>query len=402
MAPAPGGGRTRLLAILIATTALGPISLNIFIPSMPGLQAALDTDYATVQLVLTLYLVGLAGAQLIHGPLSDRYGRRPVMLGGLALHLVGSVACLAAPTIEVLIAGRVVQAVGGCVGLVVGRAVVRDLFDRERTAAVLATIIMAMMVAPMLGPTIGGFLDVWFGWRAPFAFILLAGGLVTAAVFLWLPETLAEPAASPGFASILPDFAALLRRRVFCGYAFQVAFTAFTFLGFLGGAPYALVNLLDRPASDYGLFFIPIAATYIAGNFVASRISARVGIDRMISLGTLITIFGATIGVALHLTGEASSLALFGPMVVIGFGHGFCVSNGLAGAVSVDPRLAGSAAGLSGFLQMALGAVGTSLVGSLMADSIGPIAFIVLAGTLMAGTAHVLGVLTARPAALAA
>ena len=399
MAAPSAGGKGTLLAILIAATALGPLSFNIFIPSMPGLQAAFATDYGTVQLVLTLYLVGLAGAQLVHGPLSDRFGRRPVMLAGLALHLAGSLACLLAPTIGLLIAGRVIQAVGGCVGLVVGRAVVRDLFDRERTASVLATIIMAMMVAPMLGPTIGGFLDVWFGWRAPFAFILLVGGLLSAATFRWLPETLARPAAGTGFATILPDFAALLRRRLFCGYAFQVGCTALTFMAFLGGAPYAVVKILGRPASDYGLYFIPIAASYIAGNFVASRISGRVGIDRMITVGTLVTIGGGSLGVGFHLAGEVSVLALFGPMTVIAFGHGFCVSNGLAGAVSVDPRLAGSAAGLSGFLQTALGAVGASLVGSLMADGMAPIAFTVLAGTLLAAAAHSWGVLTARPAA---
>lgn len=398
MPPALRGGTTPLLAILVAATALGPLSFNIFIPSMPGLQAAFGVDYGTVQLVITFYLVSLAGAQLIHGPLSDRFGRRPVMMGGLALHLVGTTACLFAPTIGLLIAGRVIQAVGGCVGLVVGRAIVRDLFDRERTAAILATITTAMMVAPMLGPTIGGFLDVWFGWRAPFVFILAMGVLLTASTFRWLPETLAQPTAGIGFAAILRDFRMLLGQRLFCGYAFQIAATAMTFMAFVGGAPYATVHILGRPASDYGLFFIPIAAAYMAGNFIAARLSSRVGIDRMITVGILITIAGGALGVGFHLAGEVSALAVFAPTAVIAFGQGFCVPNGLAGAVSVDPRLAGAASGLAGFLQMAVGAIGSSLAGNLMGDSIGPMAFIMLAGTLLAASAHAWGVLTRRPA----
>jgi len=398
MPATPRGGTASLLAILIAATALGPLSLNIFIPSMPGLQTAFGADYGTVQLVLTLYLVGLAGAQLVHGPLSDRFGRRPVMLGGLALHLVGSVACLLAPTIGWLIAGRLVQAVGGCVGMVVGRAIVRDRFDRERTASILAYITMAMMVAPMLGPTLGGFLDVWFGWRSSFAFVLAAGVLLSAATFKWLPETLPQPAQGAAFHTILPDFGRLLRQRVFCGYSLQIAGTALSFMAFVGGAPYVTVRLLERPPSDYGLYFIPIAAAYIVANFAAARISPRLGIDRSITLGVLITVVGAVVGVALHLGGPPSMWTYFGPMALIAFGHGFCLPTGFAGAVSVEPRLAGAAAGLSGFLQMSIGAATSFVVGSLMADDAGPMLFAVLVGTLAAAVAHVGGVLTAtRP-----
>ncbi|MBE0532373.1 MAG: multidrug effflux MFS transporter [Rhodospirillales bacterium] len=392
----PRGGTASLLAVLIAATALGPLSLNIFIPSMPGLLTAFDTDYGTVQLVLTLYLVGLAGAQLVHGPLSDRFGRRPVMLGGLALHLVGSVACLVAPTIGWLIAGRLVQAVGGCVGMVVGRAIVRDRFDRDRTASILAYVTMAMMVAPMLAPTIGGFLDVWFGWRSSFAFVFGVGVLLTAATFRWLPETLPQPAEGGGFHTILPDFGRLLRQRAFCGYSLQIACTALTFLAFLGGAPYVTVRLLDRQPSDYGLFFIPIAGAYIIANFAAARLSPRLGIDRMITLGVLITVAGGVAGAALHLAGLNSMWTYFGPMTVIAFGHGFCLPTGFAGAVSVEPRLAGAAAGLTGFLQMATGATASYIVGSLMTDSAGPMVFAVLIGTLGATAAHVGGVLMAK------
>lgn len=391
-------GTASLLAILIAATALGPLSLNIFIPSMPGLQTAFGADYGTVQLVLTLYLVGLAGAQLIHGPLSDRFGRRPVMLGGIGLHLVGSVACLVAPTVGWLIAGRLVQAIGGCVGMVVGRAIVRDRFDRERTASILAYVTMAMMVAPMVGPTIGGFLDVWFGWRSSFAFVLVVGILLVAATYRWLPETRAAGGDVRGFRTILPDFGRLLRERVFCGYSLQIAGTALTFMSFASAAPYVVVRLLDRPASDYGLGFIPIAGAYMAANLLSARISPKIGIDRMITIGVLITVTGALGGVALYLIGPLSRLTVFGPMTLIAFGHGFCLPTGFAGVVSVDPRLAGAAAGLSGFLQMATGAAASLVIGNLMAETAGPMVYAILAGTLAALAAHVGGVLTARPA----
>ncbi len=396
MAAAPRRGTASLLAVLIAATALGPLSLNIFIPSMPGLQMAFSADYGTVQLVLTLYLVGLAGAQLIHGPLSDRFGRRPVMLGGLALHLFGSMACLVAPTIGWLIAGRLVQAVGGCVGMVVGRAIVRDRFDRDRTASILAYITMAMMVAPMLAPTLGGFLDVWFGWRSSFAFVLIAGIILAAATYKWLPETLAQPAEGGGFHTILPDFGRLLRHRAFCGYSFQIAGTALTFLSFVGSAPYVTVRLLDRSPSDYGLYFISIAAAYIVANFAAAHISPRLGIDRTITLGVMISVTGAAAGAALYLAGSNSMWTYFGPMTMIAFGHGFCLPTGFAGAVSVDPRRAGAAAGLTGFLQMATGAAASYVVGSLMTTSATPMVAAVLIGTLCAAAAHVGGVLMAK------
>ncbi|MEQ9174241.1 MAG: MFS transporter, partial [Alphaproteobacteria bacterium] len=163
------------LAILVATTATGPLALNIFHPSMPGLVAVFDTSYAMVQLTLTLYLLAMAFSQLVYGPLADRYGRRITMLWGLGLYVAGSIMATVAPTLPLLLAGRVVQAAGGIAGMVIARAMVRDLYDRERSAGVIAYITMAMVVAPMLAPTIGGFLDVHLGWRSSFAFVAIFG-----------------------------------------------------------------------------------------------------------------------------------------------------------------------------------------------------------------------------------
>ena len=385
-----------LLAILIAATALGPMTLNIFIPSMPGLQADFDATYGTAQLTLSFYLVGLAGAQLIHGPLSDRYGRRPVMIGGLALQVVGTLACLFAPTIGLLIAGRLVQAVGGCVGMVVGRAIVRDRFDRERTASMLAYITMAMVVAPMLAPTIGGFLDNLYGWRASFIFVLLSSLIVLAIIFRWLPETLAVKSTGNAFLSIPRDFALLLRQWEFCGYAFQLSFNSIIFLAFLSGAPYVVVEILNLTPGDYGLYFIPIVAIYMVGNFISARISPRVGIDRMISLGCVFIVAGAAYGLVMDLMGIVSVLSVFGPMGIISIGHAFCIPNGMAGAVSADPKMAGAAAGLTGFLQMATGAAASFVVGTMMTDSPTPLVVAMFIGAVLATAAHFIGLAKKR------
>ena len=379
------------LAILIAVTAVGPAALNVFLPSMPGLQRAFDTDYATVQLCLTLYLVGLAVAQLVYGPLSDRFGRRPVLLAGLSVFLAGSLACVLAPNIWMLIGGRVVQAVGGCAGVVIGRAIVRDLYERERAASMLAYITMAMVVAPMLAPTIGGFLDVWFGWRAGFVFLIGFGGIVLAAALVCLHET-HHPRARPATAGgPLTGAGRLLASRAFQGYAVHLAFTTGLFIAFIGSAPYVMVELMGRPPSEYGLYFMTAAASYMAANFIAGRISPRFGVDRMIAVGATICLVGA-VGLALAtVVSTLDPVTLFVWVAIMSFGQGLSIPNGIAGAISVDPRRVGTAAGISGFLQMAVGAGLSYLVGALLADTPAPMVAVMLAAAMVASLAHVWG-----------
>jgi DHA1 family bicyclomycin/chloramphenicol resistance-like MFS transporter len=348
--------------ILVAISALGPLALNIFMPSMPGLARQFGVDYGMVQLTLTLYLIGLGVAQLIYGPLSDRYGRRPVLLCGLALYLVGSLLSTLAPSIAVLILGRMLQAIGGCSGLVLGRAIIRDLYDRERSAAMIGYVSMAMSLAPMLAPAIGGYLDTLFGWRASFAFCSLIGAVILGWVALALPETLAERG-SPGFGALLRSYAGLIRSPVFCGYALQTAFTSGVFFAFIAGAPFVVVTVLGLPPSSYGLWFVVVSLGYLAGNFLTGRFSVRFGIDRMIAAGAITGLLGIT---ALAVTGWFGLLtlpAIFLPMAVVGLANGLTLPNGTAGAVSVNPRAAGTAAGLSGALQMLVGAGAAVVVG---------------------------------------
>lgn len=351
------------IAVLVAISALGPLALNIFMPSMPGLAVQFGVDYGTVQLTLTLYLIGLGVAQLVYGPLSDRHGRRPVLLWGLSLFLAGSLICTLASSIEALMLGRTLQAVGGCAGLVLGRAIVRDLYDRDRSAAMIGYVTMTMTLAPMLAPALGGYLDTWFGWRSSFLFCTIAGAAVLLWVLLVLPETLTPGGGAHGMAGLLRGYRDLLRSPAFCGYAFQTAFTSGVFFAFIAGAPFVVVTVLGLPPSSYGLWFVVVSGGYLAGNFLTGRFSVRFGVDHMIGAGATIALLGIAAQAVIGWLGLLSLPAIFLPMAVVALSNGLTLPNGTAGAVSVNPRAAGAAAGLSGALQMLIGAIAAVLVG---------------------------------------
>lgn len=351
--------------ILVAATATGPLALNIFVPSMPGLVRVFDTDYATIQLTLTLYLVGVAVAQLAYGPLSDRFGRRPILLAGLAVYAASSLLCAFAWSVETLIIGRVLQAVGGCAGMVLGRAIVRDVFQRDRAASVIALVTMAMAVAPAMAPALGGFLESAFGWHSTFLVPMAMGVIVLLAAIARLNETNLTPIPRIDLPSMLRSYGELLGSRAFLGYAGNTAMSVGAFFAFLAGGPYVVIEILHRPPSEYGLYFVLISGGYMLGNFAASRLSQRLGVDRMIPLGVLISTVGGVAGVGLLLAGVVTTATVFLPMMLVAVGNGISQPNGIAGAVSVNPRIAGAASGLMGFGQMATGALFTVVVGLL-------------------------------------
>ena len=380
------------LFIIIAAVASGPLAIHILVPSLPGLQRVFETDYATVQLTLTLYFFAFAGAQLIYGPLSDRFGRRPVLLAGMALYVVGGLICLSASAIEVLIAGRIVQGIGGCAGFVLARAIVRDLYEREKAASMLAYVTMAMVVVPMMAPGIGGYLDVWFGWWASFVLVVTYGIVVTVAAILVLHETNMTRQPLRGITDLTRSYGQLLRLRVFRGYAFQVGFSTGAFFTFVGGASYVMVEVMGRPASEYGLYFMIVAGMYMIGNFGAGRLSVGVGIDRMIVIGTSLSLLATAVLFILSLSVGLTPLSLFGLTGFMVMGSGLSQANGLAGAVSVDPTRAGAASGISGFLQMMIGALGTQAVGMLLNDTAVPLTAAMLLMLSLSLLSHVVGV----------
>ena len=352
-------------AILVAISTVGPLALNIFMPSMPGLQREFGVTYETVQLTLTLFLIGMAICQLVYGPLSDRIGRRSMLLGGLAVFVIASLLAAIAPSIELLIAARLLQALGGAAGIVLARAMVRDVFDRETSASVISYITMAFVVAPMVAPALGGFIDAHYGWRGDFWLLAIFGAVVLAAAWRFLPETRVTRNSTGTGMMFISGAVSLFALPRFRGYTLTLAFTSAVFFAFLGGAPHIMMDVLHKAPLEYGLWFVTISAGYMFGNFLSGRFTRRIGIDRMIMTGCVITMLGGLLCFASATAGLLSPATLFLPMCLAALGNGLTIPNGTAGAISVDPRLTGAAAGWSGFAQMACGAAAAQLIGFL-------------------------------------
>jgi DHA1 family bicyclomycin/chloramphenicol resistance-like MFS transporter len=379
------------LALLMAMTAVGPTTLNILVPALPALASRLAADTGTVQLTLSLYLLSLAGAQLVLGPLSDRFGRRPVALVGMAINVVASIAAIAAGSIHALIAARILQATGASSGIVIGRTIIRDLYERDRAAAMLGLVTTAMVIAPMIAPFVGGVLDTAFGWEAIFLFIALASGAVLVWAWFALPETGGTTGVqAPG--RLWQEWQALLGHRKFHGYVLCSALGSAAFFLFLGGGPHVVVTQMGRSSAEYGLWFAITSTGYMAGNFGTSRFSQRLGVDRMIVIGLLFQLVGVVMILVLVATlWSAGPAIVFLPQTVMSIGSGLVLPNAIAGAVSVRPHAAGTAAGLTGFAQMALGAVLTQVVSAALVSSTTamPMAWMMLAGVLASGAAYV-------------
>ncbi|WP_114375615.1 multidrug effflux MFS transporter [Elioraea thermophila] len=350
--------------LLVALTSIGPFTLQILVPSLPGLAHVFGVPAASAQLALTGYLAGVAVGQLLYGPLSDRYGRKPLAVAGLALFLAASLGSAFATTVGGLILGRIVQAVGGCSGMVLARAMIRDCFPRDRAASVMAFVLAGMTAAPMLAPVVGGLLDEAFGWRAILLLTALAGAALLAAVLLRLEETLPAPHPLPGVAGFLRANLGLLRLPGFLLFAGAFSASSGVFFSFLGGAPFVVVSGLGLAPTTYGLAFALVSIAYAGGNMITARLAQRFGIVRLLRFGTALTFLGAALALALVLLRPPSLLNLFGPALLMAVGNGIAQANALAGAVSVRPGLAGTASGLAGALQMGFGALATVLVGA--------------------------------------
>lgn len=363
-APA-AGPRLRFIVVLVLATALGPFAMQVFLPALPAIQISFGVSPATAQLAFSLSAFSIAMATLFYGPLSDRFGRRPALIGGLFIYLAGSLLCAVAPSIGWLILGRIIQAAGGCAGLVLSRAIIRDLYAREQAAMVLAYITMAMVVAPMLAPVVGGVLTDLLDWRLVFVAGALLGAAVLVAVYAELVETATLDGSRGGSLGFGADLLRLARSPLFMGYALQGAFSMAVFFAFLAAAPFLVVTVLGRPASEYGLMFIIVSAAFMAGNFTAARLSARIGSDRMVLLGSAGSVVGSLLLFLLVLPGLWSLWAMFLPVALSAFSQGLSMPNAQAAMVSVDPHVAGAASGLGGFLQMGMAALVAQIVGSI-------------------------------------
>jgi len=360
-------GRTpwRLLVLLMTMTAIGSMSLNILVPAVPRLADVFSADIEIIQLTISLYIVGLALAQLMSGPLSDRFGRRPVILCGFALSTCAGLGAIVMTSASGLILMRLFQAIGGATGVAIGRAITRDLFGRERSAQMLSLIASAMAVAPMVAPLVGGLIDRWFGWQAIFLFTASASVLVFGWTALMLPETRPERAESA--ASFLTDIRTLVFSRRYIGYVLTAGLSCGAFFVFVGGGTHVVITMMHRSPTEYGLWFLAVSGGYILGNIITSRLSVRLGVDAMLLWGNIAELAGAAIGVALMVYVDTLGLlAVVAAPALISIGNGILLPNAIAGAVSVRPLAAGTASGLLGCTQMLFGGLMAQIAGHLV------------------------------------
>lgn len=362
--PAKASPSFRLAALLTTLVALGPLSTDLYLPSLPTLATVFATDAARVQLTLSVFLAGFAVAQLAYGALSDRYGRRPVMLGGLLLYFLASLGCLFAASIEMLIAARFLQAVGACAGPVLGRAIVRDVWGPVEAVRVLAYVSGAMAIAPLLGPTLGGWLTVWFGWQSNFVLLALFSALQLIAVHAWLGESNRHPdATATQPRRMAGNFRILLADRNYLGYLLALGFSYSALFAFISGSSFVLIGRFGLSPQVFGMCFGLVVAGYLSGSMLSGRLVRRFGGDRLLLAGGVLGAFAGAAMWGLDLAGVHHLAAVLAPMFFVTLSVGLVMSNAVGQALAPYPKMAGSASSLLGFCQMGIAAVAGGLVG---------------------------------------
>lgn len=379
------------LATLILLTGLAALSMNVFLPSLPGMTAHFETDYRLMQLSVATYLGMSAVLQIFIGPLGDKAGRRPVILWGLVLFMLATAGCLLAPNVYVFLIFRMCQA-SVAVGMVLGRAAVRDMYEQDRAASMIGYVTMGMAVVPMIGPAIGGALDSVLGWQANFEMLLLLGAITLAVTYQDFGETALKSGKSLG--AQFREYPELLTSPRFWGYSLAAGFSSGAFFAYLGGAPFVGSEVYGLEPAQLGLYFGAPAVGYFLGNFVSGRYSERFGVNRMVLWGCWTNIVGVGLSLAVILAGLGSPLTFFGFMTFVGLGNGMSIPNATAGALSVRPRLAGTASGLSGAIMLAGGAALSALAGALLGPETGALPLLALQfGTGVLGVAAILVVI---------
>jgi DHA1 family bicyclomycin/chloramphenicol resistance-like MFS transporter len=381
---------------LVLVAGLAALCMNVFLPSLAAMAIYFETDYAVMQFAVSGYLAATACLQLVIGPLSDLFGRRPVMLASIVLMILATLICAFAPNITVFMIGRVMQA-AIVSGFVLARAVVRDMVPAEQAASMIGYVTMGMSVVPMIGPTIGGILNDVAGWQASFALLAILGTGVLLLVFFDLGETNTQKSAS--FSQQFHAWPELLRSGRFWGYALTSTFSSGMFFCFLGGAPFVGTILYGLAPAMLGLQFFFMATGYMIGNFVSGRYASRVGIPRMMMTGNAIGLTGVVLAIAMPYLGLNTAYEFFVPLALIGVGNGVTLPSANAGMVSVQPHLAGSASGLGGALTIGGGALLSVLASSLLSVEAGttPLLLVMLFNAVVAlGTTYYVNVQETR------
>ncbi|MCA0422889.1 MAG: multidrug effflux MFS transporter, partial [Proteobacteria bacterium] len=321
----------------------------------------LSAPKETVQLTLSLYLLGMAGSQVIAGPMADRFGRRPIILIALVIFIIASFAASQVHSIEMLILARVVQAFGATSCLSLSRTIIADVSNRETTMRIIASITMVMVLAPMASPNIGSFLDTRFGWPSIFLFCAVFGVITIAIMAAWLPETRPAKLQNATFSAVTLRTLALARNPAFLRQAGIASFASAAFFIILGATPHVIINAMQRTPAEFSLWFILLGVGYALGNFTVTRNGHRMA--RIMWIGNFMLLAGAAIMAGLALVPVMHPAAVFAPAVLVTYGNGLVLPNAMASGIQTDREAAGAASGLMGFAQMSLGAIFSYLAG---------------------------------------
>lgn len=374
------------LPTLMLLSGISALSMNVFLPSLPGMARHFGVDYAVMQLSVTAYLAASAVIQLVVGPLSDRYGRRPVMLGALLLFVTATGGTLIVTTAGWFLAFRMAQSVIAA-GMVLPRAVVRDIAPPDRAAGLIGYVTMGMAIVPMAAPVLGGALDEAFGWQA--SFVLLAAAAIAVFAVAWLDMGETATGGGLGFAAQARSYPVLLRSPRFWGYCLAATFASGTFFAYVGGAPFVGIRVFGMSPAEVGYWFALPSIGYLIGNFIAARFSHHFGLDRMLLAGATVTSGGMLVSLGFDLAGATTPVTFFGAVAVVGVGNGIALPNASAGQMSVNPQLAGTAAGLGGAMMVAGGAMLAGLAGAQLTpgSDATPLIAIMTASGLLSGAA---------------
>ncbi|SHE49012.1 MFS transporter, DHA1 family, bicyclomycin/chloramphenicol resistance protein [Litoreibacter ascidiaceicola] len=351
------------IVTLVLLAGVSAMNMSIFLPSLPVMTQAFDTEYGVMQLSISLYLAFTAALQIIIGPLSDRFGRRPIVLGALAIFAMASLGCYLSTTIEMFLTFRMIAA-SVAVGMVMSRTIVRDVVPMAEAASMIGYVTMGMSLVPMFAPTIGGFIDEIFGWRAIFLFTFAAGTGLT--LLCWADQGETNQAKSVSFMAQIKDYPELFTSPRFWGYALSAAFASGAFFAFLGGSPYVASVVYELPSTTTRYLFGVPAVGYFVGNLISGRYSVSIGVNRMILIGSLLLVFGMAASLFVTAIGYGSAFTFFAFCTFVGLGNGMVLPNATAGLLSVRPHLAGTASGVGGAIMIGGGAALAALSGTLL------------------------------------
>lgn len=361
--------------ILVAATATSALAMSVFLPALPEMASFYGVSYSRVQLSLSVYLGTTAIINLLAGPASDRWGRRPVMLVCFAIFLTGTLASVFAPNFEILLLSRVLQAFSA-VGLTLSRAIARDIAGPEGATVLIGYITMGMAVIPMIGPTIGGLLVEAFGWKSAFVFNFAFGAVSFILLCKFLPET--GRGADAATQLIRADYLRLFGSPYFWGYCGAIAFTTSMYLAFLGGSSLVASVFFGQRPLVFALYLGAMSGGYILGNYLSGLFVGRIGMTAVLLLGGFSCVVPVVLAIWLFAIGIIHPLALYVPLAAMGVGNGLVLPIASTGAVSVEPRLAGAASGLCGSLQIAGGCIATFVAGILVQPHGNPIPLLLL------------------------